>query len=200
MVVLLAFALGAAAWWSRRVRTSVLVAVLAGGVLVAAVGIARGIDGYPWSNGVVLATGAAGGTALGRVVPPRARPMLTLLVVLAALDAAQLLVAGSAQAPPVAWESWLHVVVRGAEGANLLKIGIADLVLVAAMTEHWRRRGAGFWPATLCGPLGLAIAAVFAWIVRPEGGLVLVPFLLGGWLLTEAWWRGHHRGPMRSRK
>jgi len=118
--------------------------------------------------------------------------MLVLLAVLSVLDTAQLLVGGGGGGGRPVGETWFHMLLLSGDGTTILEIGVVDLVLVAAFAEHWRRRGAGFWLATLTGPLGLALSAVYAWLVRPEDGLVLVPFLLAGWVLSEVWWRRRH--------
>lgn len=110
MLALVAFAVAAAAWPLRETRSAVLGGVLLLSLTVATAGVTAGIDGYPWSNVDVLAGSVAGGVLLGRLLPARARPMGVLLVVLALLDAAQLLfVAGTAEG---AFESWVHFMVR----------------------------------------------------------------------------------------
>lgn len=169
-------------WWVRGVPRWLLGAVLAIGLGGATAGTLAAVDGYPWSNLLVLAVAVAGGVLLGGAIPARARPMLLVLVVLAVLDAAQLLFVGGTGGKPS--ESWFYLLVRGTEG-NLFKLGVADLVLVVTMAVHGARRGLSFWPAILPGPVGLLVAFVYASLMRPSGGLVLVPFLLVGWVLVE---------------
>jgi hypothetical protein len=73
---------------------------------------------------------------------------------------------------------------------------VADLVLIGTMTVHGARRGVRFWPATLPGPVGLVVSSAYTWIMRPAGGLVLVPFLLVGWLAVEGWLHATRRRPL----
>ena len=88
--------------------------------------------------------------------------------------------------------------VRAGDG-HLLKIGVADIVLIVAMTVHGARRGVRFWPATFPGPVGLVVSTVYTWIMRPAGGLVLVPFLLVGWLAVEGWLQATRQPPTMNR-
>jgi hypothetical protein len=175
---------GTIGWLLRGLPRRAAVAVLAIGFVGATVGTVAGVDGYPWSNLLVVVVAVAGGILLASVIPPRARPMLLVLVILAALDAAQLLVVGRTGSDPAG--SWSSLQLRGSEGM-LLEIGAADLVLVVAMVVHGARRGYGFWPSVLAAPLGLLVAFAYVFVVRPPGGLVLLPFLLFGWVLVELW-------------
>ena len=192
VLALVALAVAAAAWPLRETRSAVLGSGLMLSLTVATAGVIAGIDGYPLSNVDVLAGSITGGVLLGRLLPARARPMGVLLAVLALLDAAQLLFfAGTVEG---AFESWLYFVVRAGD-SHMLKIGVADLVLIVAMTVHGARRGVRFWPATLPGPVGLVASTVYTSIMPPAGGLVLVPFLLVGWLAVESWLQATRRRP-----
>lgn len=182
MFAVVAFAVGTGGWWLRGVTRWLPGAVLALGLAAATAGTVAGVDAYPWSNLVVLAVAIAGGVLLGRGIPARPRPMFFLLVVLAALDAAQLLFVGGTGGDPSG--SWFSLLVRGSEG-NLLQIGVVDLVIVAAMAVHGARRGLGFWPAVLAAPAGLLVSSAYSSLVRPQNGIVLLPFLLLGWVLAE---------------
>lgn len=186
MFAALALAVGTVGWWVRGAPRWLLAAVLVLGLVGAATGTVAGVDGYPWSNLLVLAVAVSGGVLLGQLIPPRAEPMLLVLVVLAALDAAQLLVAGGTEGEGAG--SWFSLLVRGG-GEILLQIGVADLVIVVALAIHGARRGLGFWPSILASPSGLLVALVYTSVIRPSGGLVLLPFLLLGWLLVESWVR-----------
>jgi hypothetical protein len=140
---LVALAVAAAAWPLRETRSAVLGGVLILSVTVATAGVIAGLDGYPGSNFDVFAGSVTGGILLGRLLPAQARPMGVLLAVLALIDTAQLLfVAGTVGG---AVESWLHFMIRAGDGI-LLKIGVADLVLIVAMTVHGARRGMPGWP------------------------------------------------------
>ena len=167
-----------------------MAAILGLGLAAAIIGALAGLDAYPWSNAAVLAVGIAGGVLLGRLVPPRARLMFAALAILAALDAAQLLLAGGAGTDST--EIWFSLLVRGDEGA-LLQIGVADLVVVVAMTVHGARRGLSFWPSIIAAPLGLLVAFGYSQLTKPPEGLVLLPFLLLGWVAVEAGMRAWAR-------
>lgn len=193
VLALVALAVAAAAWPLRETRSAVLGVVLILSLTVVTAGVIAEIDGYPSSNIGVLAVSVSGGILLGRLLPARARPMGVLLAVLALLDTAQLLF--FADTVERAFESWVHFMVRAGDD-YLLKIGVADLVLVVAMTVHGARRGVHFWPATLPGPVGLVVSTLYTWIMRPAGGLVLVPFLLVGWLAVEGWLLATRRRPL----
>lgn len=182
MFALAALAVGSVGWLARGAPRSLLGGVLAIGLGGATLGTVAAVDGYPLSNLLVLAVAVAGGVLLGRAILAQARPMLLVLLVLALLDAAQLLLAGGTGSG--ASESWLYLLVRGNEG-NLFQLGVVDLVVVVAMAVHGARRGFGFRIAVLPGPVGLLIASAYSLLVRPPGGLVLVPFLLVGWILVD---------------
>ena len=64
-------------------------------------------------------------------------------------------------------------------------IGFADLAVVAAIGEHWRRRGGNLAWSVLPGAVGLSLVDAFGILVY-KGSLPLLPFLLVAWLLTEA--------------
>ncbi len=194
MFAVVSFVVSASAWAVQRLSTRTVIAGSVAGSAVAVMASVAGIDGYPWSNVVVLMVAVAGGVGVGRWVTPTARAMFLLLAVLSALDLSQLLWAGGTRAQgPAPWETWFHLLVLAADGTPILKIGVVDLLLVAAVAEHWRRRGAGFWLAALTGPVGLALSSGYAWVVRPAGGMVLVPFVFVGWSMSELWWRRHRR-------
>jgi hypothetical protein len=65
-------------------------------------------------------------------------------------------------------------------------IGMFDLLLVATLAEHARRRGLRLIAALAPGFVGLALADL-ASALSGGIGLPVVPFLLGGWLITEGW-------------
>jgi hypothetical protein len=182
-------------WWVRGVPRWLLGTVLVIGLGGAIASTLVAVDGYPWSNLLVLAVALAAGVLLGGAIPAGARSMLLVLTVLAVLDAAQLLFVGGTEDNPS--ESWFYLLVRGPEG-NLFKLGVADLVLVVTMAVHGGRRELSFWPAILPGPVGLLVAFAYSSLLRPPGGLVLVPFLLIGWVLVELWVRRGTKEPTSS--
>jgi hypothetical protein len=67
------------------------------------------------------------------------------------------------------------------------QLGPFDLALVAAIGEHWRRRGAGL-RVPLAGVAG-ATALAYAVLLSGPVTLPLIPFLLIGWAGSEAWYR-----------
>ncbi len=88
---------------------------------------------------------------LGRGIPPRLRPFLIVLLVLSVLDVLQIvLTAGSTppgsaggQAPngsdPLLLGNFLLLLPWGR-----YNVGGGDLLLITALAEHWRRRGASY--------------------------------------------------------
>ncbi len=151
--------------------------------VAAAAGIAGSVAGfapYPWTDLVGAAIAVAGGVLLGRAVPARFRPMAILLFVLGALDSVQVFAANTDGAEP-AWRFYTMFVV--ATPWHRSDIGVADLLLIVAMAEHFRRRLAHPVIALAPGVIGLGLADGFS--VWHPGGLPLVPFLFVGFLLTE---------------
>jgi hypothetical protein len=147
---------------------------------------------YPWTDPVVLLVALTGGLLLGRGMPPRSWPLLILLLVLSALDVLQIALTASSSPPG---SSGSHAP-GGSDPlllGNLLlflpwgryNIGIFDLLLITALAEHWRRRGASYLIALLPGVLGFLLTFGFIWV----GNLPLIPFITVGWLGSE----GMHR-------
>lgn len=181
----LALACSAIPWLTRQVKTRFLTIGLALGIALAAGGIVFSLAYYPWTDLVVLLVALTGGLLLGRGIPPRFGPLLIALLVLSALDVLQfVLTAGSAQpggsdghasggSHPVLLGNFLLLLPWGR-----YNIGIFDLLLIIALAEHWRRRGASYLIALLPGVLGFLLALGFARV----GGLPLIPFLTIGWL------------------
>jgi hypothetical protein len=170
----------------------------AASLLVMVVGAIFGLPLYPSSDLVILAFALSGGTLLGRVMPPRFVPFLILLVALSVLDVAQN-VASSGPAPTSsALERgldphfiWLNFRVPLPSGH--LNLGFADLVVIAAASEHFRRRSAGWPVAVLPGILGLAAGDLLAaWSANPSRPVVaallqsLIPLVTLGWLVAAA--------------
>lgn len=128
----------------------------------------------------------AGGVLLG----PRPRPMLVLLLLLSAADALQFVLSppplghsAARHRPDLA--AARHVPPRPALGR--FGIGRLDLLLAAAMAEHWRRRGSSPAISVAPGVVGLALADLTV-VSTTLANLPLIPFLTGGWLATDAWW------------
>lgn len=183
--IVLAVVFGLLPWLLARVSSRQLIAALLASVLLDAAGLAAGAKLYPWTDIPVAAIAATGGVLAGRAVPPRFRPMALLLLVLAALDTVQILATATSPAAPAhrsAASYYLMFVVATSLGNSA--IGIFDLLLIAAMAEHWRRRGAGRIVAAAPGCTGLLLAYLVIHVVPRN--LPLVPFLLTGFLLTQA--------------
>lgn len=182
--LILALLFGAAPPLFRRLSWPKLAAIV---LAAAAAGIAGSVAGfapYPWTDLVGTAVAIAGGVLLGRAVPARFRPLAVLLIVLAAFDSIQVFAASSDGAEP-AWRFYSMLVVATPWFRS--DIGVADLLLIVAISEHLRRRKAHPAIAVAPGLIGLGLADAFsAW---HPGGLPLVPFLLAGLVLTEPWAR-----------
>jgi hypothetical protein len=150
---------------------------------VAVAGIVLGFrPPYPFTDTVVAAFCITAGTSIGRAVPPRKRPMTALLAVLAALDTVQVFAAGPYADGPSAMRLWTMFLLITPLGSSA--IGFGDLAVVAAIGEHWRRRGGNLALSVLPGAVGLVLVDAFSILVY-KGSLPLLPFLLVGWLLTE---------------
>jgi hypothetical protein len=186
----LAVTFGAAPWALRRVswRPAVVVTLIAAAALVG--GGALGLRLYPWSDLPVAVVAVGGGLLLGRAVPARRAPLAVLLVVAAALDTSQLVVAsgpgagtGGTTSEP-AWWWWTTFVVDGPWQRSA--IGMFDLLLIGTLAEHARRRSLALITALAPGLIGVVLADLASAL---SGGmsLPLIPFLLGGWLITEGW-------------
>lgn len=190
LYLVLAIAFGAAPWALRRAswRPVLVVTLVATAALVG--GGALGLRVYPWSDLPVAVVAVGGGLLLGRAVPAQRSALALLLVVLAALDAGQLLFApgpgtgaGGTMSEP-GWWWWTMFVVNTPWHESA--IGMFDLLLVATLAEHARRRGLRLIAALAPGFVGLALADL-ASALSGGIGLPVVPFLLGGWLITEGW-------------
>jgi hypothetical protein len=191
----LALAFAAVPWLARWIWTPFLVGLLVGAILSPNFPEVS-LTMYPWSDFVVAALALLGGILLGRVMPPRFRPTLILLLVLSALDVAQIVLTSGAAPPTTSgpatdgdvsgWFALANYVIR--LPAHNYKVGILDLLLITALAEHWRRRAASYVLALVPGAIGFALAYVFAWLTN-IGGLPLAPFFTAGWLCAE----GVHR-------
>ncbi len=173
-----------ASGWALRFRsrrTVGTVALVAVAVTVGAA-VARPDRPGPWSNLTVLITAVAVGVFIGRIVPARFRPMAIVLVVLAVLDASQLLFAAGLGTGPA--DVWFHLTWLRADGSPA-RLGIVDLIVAAAVGEHLRRRRAGPVRSTLTPVGGFVLADTFVFLTG-IGGLVLLPFLAAAWFLGEA--------------
>lgn len=187
MSILAALAVALIAWSVHGVARRPLAFVLAGSAVALAAGAVLGLVLYPWTNLPVLGFAVAGGVLVGRRLAPRPMPMLVLLVVLAAIDAIQIVVSGPGPGPGAtggatpAWYFYGMLVIDTAWSQT--GVGIFDVLVIAAMVEHARRRGLPLVVGAAPGVLAF-IAADVAVLVFGPLNLPLVPFLLAGWLAT----------------
>ena len=184
-------------WLARNLGSWPLALALVIGITVNLLGVALSLPLYPWINLVVLMVAWSGGLLLGRGVPPRFRPFLLLFLCLSGLDV--LLTAGlslsppptSGSATPLRFGDFLLLLPWGRFDTNLV-----DVLLLTALAEHWRRRGASYLIAFLPGALGFLLAAGFLLVTR-LGILPGIPFFTAGYVLTEGVYRSisRHGGP-----
>jgi hypothetical protein len=193
-----ALACGLGPWAMAGVRSRWLEAGAGASLVAMVVGAVFGLPLYPLSDVVILVFGVCGGTLLGRVMPPKFVPFLVLLMALSVLDVAQnVAFSGPASASPAPGGGldphfiWLNFRVPLPTGH--FSLGFADLVVIAAASEHFRRRSAGWPVALLPGMLGLAIGDLLAvGFGNPSQPAVaallqsLIPLVTLGWLVAVA--------------
>jgi hypothetical protein len=195
----LALVCSAVPWLTRPVKSWLLAIGLAVGLALVVSAIVFALAVYPWTDLVVLLVALTGGVLLGRGMPPRFRPFLIVLLVLSVLDVVQIALTASSTPPG----SLGGPAPRGSDplllGNFLLSlpwgrynIGGGDLLLITALAEHWRRRGASYLIALLPGVLGFLLTYAFIW----AGNLPLIPFITVGWVGSE----GVHRVLSRHAK
>ena len=195
--VALALVCAAIPWLARPLRERVLLATFVVGLViggaVAVIGTARGLPVVPVTDLVVLVVAWSGGLLLGREIAARFSPFLLLFVCLSVLDIL-LVVVGYPQTPHARGSSSPLV------SANFVlalpwgqyEIHAADLLLLTAVAEHWRRRGAGYAIAALTGVLGFLLADGVI-VVTGLGQLPAFPFFAAGYLGSEAVYRSMSR-------
>ena len=187
MSILVALAVAMIAWSVRRVAQGPLAIMFAGSAVALAAGAALGLALYPWTDLPVLGFAVAGGVLVGRRLAPRPMPMLVFLAVLAALDAIQIIAPGPGPGPGAtgsaapAWYFYGMLVIDTAWSHT--RVGIFDVLLIAAMVEHARRRGLPFGVGAAPGVLAFVAAGAAVLVFGPLN-LPLVPFLFAGWLAT----------------
>jgi hypothetical protein len=187
-------------WLTRQVTNWLLAIGLVLGIALAVIGIVFSLAYYPWTDLVVLLVALTGGLLLGRVIPPRFRPLLIALLILSALDVLQIALTANSSPPGSATG-------QAPSGSDLLllgnfllllpwgrfTLGILDLLLVTALAEHWRRRGSSYLFAVVPGVLGLFLLPTVFTLVTGVRNLGLIPFLTAGWLGSEALHRSLRR-------
>jgi hypothetical protein len=179
----------------RRIGTRPLAALLVLSAAAWLLGAALSFRGYPLVSILDVVFAASLGLVVGRVVPARARPFLILLLILSVLDVLQVGLSThfreTAQNPNLAAGQFYSTVIVKLPLGNY-QVGPFDLALVAAIGEHWARRGAGL-RVPLAGVAG-GTALAYAVLLSGPVTLPLIPFFLIGWAGSEAWYR---RGPAR---
>lgn len=191
-----ALVVSSAVWATPGLAVRWLIAITAVTAAIIVAGTVFGVPLYPWSDLVTLAFGLFGGVLLGRTYPPSQRAFLVLLIVLSVLDVAQNLVFSgpppSSTTPPPSTSPdphfiWLNFRIPLPSGH--LNIGFADLVLIAAMTEHLRRNQAHFL-SLVPGVMGVLLAELVFTLHKPTSDIdtalvqSLIPYLTLGWVAT----------------
>jgi hypothetical protein len=195
--VVLTLICSAVPWLARHLRGRYLVIALAAGIVV---GIAAGVFGAvralplsPVTDLMVLVVAWSGGLLLGRGIPPRFGSFLLWFLCFSVVDVLQA-VGGYPVAPhtpgnasPLAWATF-HVMLPPGPFA----INIVDLLLLTALAEHWRRRGASYLIALLPGFLGFLVADG---LILATGLVILpgIPFFTMGYLISEGVYRSVSR-------
>jgi uncharacterized membrane protein (DUF485 family) len=184
-------------WLARPLGGWPLAIGLVIGIAVGLIGVVRPFPPYPWADLVVLVVAWSGGLLLGRGMAPRFRPFLLLFLCLSGIDV--LLTAGlsfsgprtAVGSTPLRFGDFLLVLPWGR-----FDIGLVDVLLLTALAEHWRQRGAPYLVAFLPGALGFLLAGGFILVTR-LGILPGIPFFTVGYVLTEGVYRSlsRHSGP-----
>ena len=188
-------------WLARHLRgrhlATALVVGLVMGITAGVVGAVRDLPLSAVTDLMVLVVAWSGGLLLGRGVPARFGSFLLLLLCFSVVDVLQA-VGGYPVAPhtagnasPLIWASF-HLALPSGPFA----INVVDLLLLTALAEHWHRRGASYWIALLPGVLGFLLADACI-LVTQLSILPGIPFITGGYVVTEAVYRSlsRHRAP-----
>lgn len=191
--VALALISSAVPWLARQLRgwrlVSALVVGLVVGVMADIIGSVRDLPIAPLTDLMVLVVAWSGGLLLGRGMPAHFRPFLLLFLCLSVLDVV-LALGGYPQTPHAAASSSVLI------SANFFlvlpwgryEINLVDILLITALAEHWRRRGASY----LIGFLPSALGFLLADGVVLATGLVQLPgfpFFTIGYIVSEGAFR-----------
>ena len=205
LVLSLALALVCSAipWLARPLTGWPLAIALVVGITANLLGVVLVLPLYPWIDLVVLVVAWSGGLLLGRGVAPGFRPFLLLFLCLSVADvlltgglslSSQHAAAGSSAASgstPLRFGDFLLLLPWGRFETN-----VVDVLLLTALAEHWRRRGAAYLIALLPGAVGYVLAVGFI-LVTGLGIVPGIPFFTAGYVLTEGVYRylSRHRAP-----
>lgn len=163
-------------------------------LLAIAIGVTFGLPLYPISDVIVVVFSVLAGLLVGRAMPPRFAPFFVLLLILSALDVAQNAVfsgpSTSATGTPDPHFIWLNL--RFPLPTGHFNLGFVDLLLIAAISEHLRRRKSPLPVALLPGVIGLGLGEAVVASLPSSPPLLLtaltqsvIPFLTAGYLLSE---------------
>lgn len=192
--VVVAVVCGLAPWAAVRFQTRSIAVAAVPFLIVVIAGAVIGLSLYPLRDIFVAAFSLAAGVVLGRVMPPRFRPFVLLLLILSVLDVAQN-VAFAGPAPATGGAPDPHLIwfnVRFPISDGHFNIGFADVVLIAAATENLRRRKTSLGLSLLPGVIGVSLGEALLASLPPSppnfvAGIAasLILFLTAGYLLTE---------------
>jgi len=198
----LVLACSAIPWLARPLTGWPLAIALVVGVTANLLGVVLALPLYPWIDLVVLVMAWSGGLLLGRSVTPSFRPFLLVFLCLSVADvlltgalslSSHHAVAGSTaagDATPLRFGDFLLLLPWGRFETN-----VVDMLLLTALAEHWRRRGAAYPIALLPGVIGYVLA-VGVILLTELGILPGIPFFTAGYILTEGVYRSLHRHSM----
>lgn len=194
--VAVAVVCGLAPWALATVPTRWLVFAGVPFLAIVVAGAVVGIAIYPFSSVFVAVFGLLAGVALGRVMAPRFRPFVVLLLVLSVLDVAQnVAFAGPSPSSTTSLTPDPHLIwlnLRFPLPGGHFNIGFADVILIAAAAENLRRRGATLTLSVLPGVIAIGLGEALLTTLPPSPPTVvvaisasLVLFLTAGYVLTE---------------
>jgi len=176
-------------WLARPLSMWVLIIGLAAGVILGLVDAVLALPFSPWTNLVILVVAWSGGLLLGRSVAARFRPFLLWFLCFSAVDVF-LALGNYPQTPhagggssPLLYADFILVLSGGRFAIN-----VVDLLLLTALAEHWRQRGASYVIALLPGVLGFLLADGLTAVTK-LGILPGIPFFTAGYVLTEGIYR-----------
>jgi hypothetical protein len=187
--IALALISSAIPWLARQLHGWPLIIVFVVGATVGLIGALLALPLSLWSDLVVLVVAWSGGLLLGRGMPAHFRSFLLLFLCLSVLDV--LLAVGkypqtphtAVSSSPLVYTNFILVLPWGR-----FEINLADILLLTAVAEHWRRRGSSYLIALLTGVIGFLLAdgvVLATGLVQLPG----FPFFTAGYLGSEGVYR-----------